>query len=237
VGKDKETQAINKSKENEGKTVVSDEETVDRKKLKSDLIERIEERRSVIQHEISDVTKMKNKENYEKPNEISESGRRQRNTSRDELESENISAPSPRSWEVAPEPEKGLRASLQFSVAKRRESSGEHDSGVSEGSFSEGKQNFTSPLLPREDDSLLHGSSELMLVLLPETRDMRSEKGSSSSSSSSSSNKNNISRNFLLASVCVEKMTCYNPFTCKQSYIECPRIFGAILQECTEGSL
>jgi hypothetical protein len=226
VGKDKETQEINKCKENVGKTVVSDKEAVDRKKLKSELIERMEERRSVTQHEISDVTKRKNKENYEKPSEIPETVRRQRKTSGDELELENVSAPPPRSWEAAPESEKGLKASLQFSVAKRRENSGEHDSGVSEGSFSEGKQNFTSPLLPREDDSLLHGSSELMLVLLPETRDMRSEKGiiiiiiissssssssssrgghSSSGSSSSSTNKNKNSRNIILASICIEK--------------------------------
>jgi hypothetical protein len=212
VGKGKETQEINRSKENEEKTVVAGKEIVDRKKLKSELTERIDERRSVIQHEKSDVTKNKNKENYEKSSVLPEIVRRQRKTSRDELELENISASPPRSWEAAPESEKGLKASLQFSVAKRRESSGEHDSGVSEGSFNEGKQNFTSPLLPREDDSLLHGSSELMLVLLPETRDMHSEKGGSGSSSSNSShrmsrsssnNNNNFFRNFLLASICI----------------------------------
>lgn len=182
MGKDKETQEINKSKENEGKAVVADKETAERRKLRSELIEKLEERRSVIQHEMSDITKRKNNENYEKPSEIPETVRRQTETSRDELELDNISASPLRLWEAAPESEKGLKASLQFSVSKRRESSGEHDSGVSEGSFSEGKQNFTSPLLPREDDSLLHGSSELMLVLLPETRDIRSEKGGSSCS-------------------------------------------------------
>jgi hypothetical protein len=187
VGKEKETQKVNVSKEDEGKTIVSGKDTVDKKKLRSELIERVEERRSLFQHEMSDVTKRKNKENYEKSSEILGTMRRQRKTSRDELEMENISTSPSRSWEAAPECEKGLKASLQFSVAKRRESSGEHDSGVSEGSFSESKQNFTSPLLPREDDSLLHGSSELMLVLLPETRDMHSEKGCSNSSSSSGS--------------------------------------------------
>jgi hypothetical protein len=187
VGKEKETQPINKSEKDEGKTIVSRKDTVDKKELKRQITERIEERRSWFQHEMPDVAIKKNKVNNEKSSEIPETVRRQRRTSRDETEMENVSASPPRSWEVASEFEKGLKASLQFSVAKRRESSGEHDSGVSEGSFSESKQNFTSPLLPREDDSLLHGSSELMLVLLPETRDMHSEKGSTTSTSSSNS--------------------------------------------------
>lgn len=167
MGKHSETKEIKKKKE------------CDRKKLKSELMEKLQDRHSVIQHEVPDVATRHNKENYEKrstelPEDLPEI-KRQRKPSTGELEVEGF--PASLSWKTPTESEKSLKASLQFSLAKRRGSSGEHDSGVSEGSFSEGKQSFMSPPLLREDDSLLHGSSELMLVLLPEARSMQREKG------------------------------------------------------------
>jgi hypothetical protein len=165
VGKDKEAEEIKESKE-----------SVDKDRLKSELMERLEERR-VTQHEMPDTTKRRNKENYEKSSEIEEDVKRQRGKNLSEMEAEDVAASLSRLWKATSESEKSLKASLQFSVAKRRGSSGERDSGVSVGSCSEGKQSFMSPLHPREDDSLLHGSSELMLVLLPETNDTHTETG------------------------------------------------------------
>jgi hypothetical protein len=179
TGKEKETEEIKKEKESDRKTVLTGIENVDTKKLKSELMERLEEKRSVIQREISDVKTRNNKGNYEKrsaefPEDLPEIIKRQRKPITGELD---VAVPASLSWRTSTESEKSLKASLQFSLCKRRGSSGERDSGVSDGSFSDGKQSFTSPLLLHEDDSLLHGSSELMLVLLPETRNMRSEKG------------------------------------------------------------
>jgi hypothetical protein len=182
--KDKAIEKIKKKKESDRKTVLPGKENVDRKKLKSELMERIEGRRSVIQHEISDVTARNKKENYEKrsaenPEDLPEIVNRQQKPSTGELEVDSV--PASLSWKTATESEKSLKASLQFSFTKRRGSSGERDSGVSDGSFSEGKQSFASPLLLCEDDSLLHGSSELMLVLLPETGNIQREKGNNNS--------------------------------------------------------
>lgn len=134
---------------------------------------------SFTQREMSDVTRRKNDENHEKtagnrPALV----RRQRHKNLEETDLENAPDSPLQTCTSLPEAEKGFKASLQFSVAKRRDSSGERDSGVSEGSVGDGKQNLATPLVPREDDSLLHGSSELMLVLLPQTRDAHSERGS-----------------------------------------------------------
>jgi hypothetical protein len=193
VGKDKE---IGQSKnESDSNTLLPGKRSIDRKKLKSDL-ERLEERHSLIQHEMPNIFSRNNKENggkksSELPEDLPESVKKQRKPSTGELEAESVTVSS--SWKTVPESEKSLKASLQFSLAKRRGSSGERDSGVSEGSVSEGKQSFTSPLHPREDDSLLHGSSELMLVLLPETRNMQSERG------------NNIINSFHFLSLCQQQ--------------------------------
>jgi len=124
------------------------------------------------QPEMSDVRRQKNEETHER---IAGIVRRQAHKNVDETGLQNV----PETCSGSPEAEKGFKASLQFSVAKRRDSSGERDSGVSEGSFSDGKQNLATSLVPREDDSLLHGSSELMLVLLPQTRDTHNDRGSS----------------------------------------------------------
>jgi hypothetical protein len=143
------------------------------KELGGELKERMES--SVTQQETSDVTRRKNKEHHER---TAGNVRRKIHKNVDETDLQNVpEAPLP-TWRGSSEAEKGLKASLQFSVAKRRDSSGEGDSGVSEGSFSDGKQNLATSLVPREDDSLLHGSSELMLVLLPQTRDTHSDRGS-----------------------------------------------------------
>jgi len=131
---------------------------------------------SVTQQEVSDVTRKKNKENHER---TAGNVRRQTRKNVDETDVQNVPETALRTGGGSPETEKGLKVSLQFSVAKRRDSSGEGDSGVSEGSFSDGKQNLATSLVPREDDSLLHGSSELMLVLLPQTRDTHDDRGSS----------------------------------------------------------
>jgi len=139
-----------------------------------ELMERIE--CSVTQREMSDFTRNKNKENHEM---TAGNVRRQTHKNVDETDLQNVPEAPLRASRGSPEAEKGFKASLQFSVAKRRDSSGERDSGVSEGSFSDGKQNLATSLVPREDDSLLHGSSELMLVLLPQTRDTRIGRGSS----------------------------------------------------------
>jgi hypothetical protein len=144
------------------------------KELRGELMERTED--SVTRQETSDVTRRINKENHER---TAGNVRRQMHKNVDETDLQNVPEAPLHTWRGSPEAEKGLRASLQFSVAKRRDSSGEGDSGVSEGSFSDGKQNLTTSLVPREDDSLLHGSSELMLVLLPQTRDTHSDRGNS----------------------------------------------------------
>jgi hypothetical protein len=131
---------------------------------------------SVTQRELSDVTRRKNNGNHER---TAGNGRRQTYKNVEKTDLQNVPEVPLPICRVSPEAEKGFKASLQFSVAKRRDSSGEHDSGVSEGSFSDGKQNLATSLVPREEDSLLHGSSELMLVLLPQTRDTRIDRGSS----------------------------------------------------------
>lgn len=131
---------------------------------------------SVTRQQMSDVTTKKNKENHER---TAENVRRQTHKNVDETDLQNVPETPLRTSSGSPEAENGFKASLQFSVAKRRDSSGERDSGVSEGSFSDGKQNLATSLVPREDDSLLHGSSELMLVLLPQTRDTHTDRGSS----------------------------------------------------------
>lgn len=136
--------------------------------------------RSFAQQEMSEVTRRKNEENHERTEGNRPSlVRRQRHKNVDETDPENTPESPLQTCTSLPQAEKGFKASLQFSVAKRRDSSGERDSGLSEGSVGDGKQNLAASLVPREDDSLLHGSSELMLVLLPQTRDTHSDRGSS----------------------------------------------------------
>lgn len=168
---------MQENKQSERETELLGKEPVDRKEVKSDLMDRIE-RSSFTQQEISDVTKRKNKEDRER---TAGNGAaivtRPRNKDADETELATSPESRLRKFGDVREAEKSLKASLQFSVAKRRDSSGERDSGVSEGSCSEGRQNLATSLVPREDDSLLHGSSELMLVLLPQTMDRHSARG------------------------------------------------------------
>jgi len=165
---------IEENEKGEKKPDLSGQQSAYSKELKRELKERIG--RSVTQKEMSDVTRKKNKENHER---TAGNARRQTHKNVDETDLQNVPEAPSRTCRRSPEAEKGLKASLQFSVAKRRDSSGERDSGVSEGSFSDGKQNLATSLVPREDDSLLHGSSELMLVLLPQTRDTHIDRGNS----------------------------------------------------------
>jgi hypothetical protein len=165
---------IDGNEEGERKAELSGQQSAYSEELKREVMERIGY--SVTQRELSDITRRKHIENHER---TAGNGRRQMHKNVEETDLQNVpEAPLP-ICRVSPEAEKGFRASLQFSVAKRRDSSGEHDSGVSEGSFSDGKQSLATSLVPREEDSLLHGSSELMLVLLPQTRDTRIDRGSS----------------------------------------------------------
>lgn len=165
---------VEENEEGEKKPDLSGQQSAYSKELKRELMERVG--CSVTQQEMSDVTRRKNKENHER---TAGNVRRQTHKNVDESDLQNVPETPLRTCRGSPEAEKGFKASLQFSVAKRRDSSGERDSGVSEGSFSDGKQNFATSLVPREDDSLLHGSSELMLVLLPQTRDTHIDRGSS----------------------------------------------------------
>jgi hypothetical protein len=165
---------IEENEEGEKKPEHSGQQSAYSKESKRELMERIGS--SVTQQEMSDVTRRKNKENHER---TAGNVRRQTHKNVDETDLQNVPEAPLQTSRGSPEAEKGFRASLQFSVAKRRDSSGERDSGVSEGSFSDGKQNLATSLVPREDDSLLHGSSELMLVLLPQTRDTHIDRGSS----------------------------------------------------------
>ena len=165
---------IEENEEGENRPGLSGQQSAYTKELKMELMERIG--CSVTQKEMSDVTRKKNKENHER---TAGNVRRQTHKNVDETDLQNVPEAPLRTYRGSPEAEKSFKASLQFSVAKRRDSSGERDSGVSEGSFSDGKQNLATSLVPREDDSLLHGSSELMLVLLPQTRDTHIGRGSS----------------------------------------------------------
>jgi hypothetical protein len=165
---------IEENEAGEKKPELSGQESAYSKELKRELMERVG--CSVTQQEMSDVTRWKNKENHER---TAGNVRRQTHKNIDQTDLQNVPEAPLRTGRGSSEAEKGFKASLQFSVAKRRDSSGERDSGLSEGSFSDGKQNLATSLVPREDDSLLHGSSELMLVLLPETRDTHIDRGSS----------------------------------------------------------
>jgi hypothetical protein len=167
-------QYIEQEQEGERKYEHSGKQTANTKELGGKLVERTE--RSATQQETSDVTRRKIIESHERN---ARNARRQRPKDVEEAELQNVPEAPPHTWRGSPEAEKGLKASLQFSVAKRRDSSGEGDSGVSEDSFSDGKQNLATSLVPREDDSLLYGSSELMLVLLPQTGDSHSDRGRS----------------------------------------------------------
>lgn len=164
---------IEENEEGEKKRGLYGQQSAYMKEVKRDL-ERIG--CSVTQQEMPDVTRNKNKENHER---IAGNVRRQTHKNMDETDLQNVPETPLRTYSGSPEAEKGFKASLQFSVTKRRDSSGERDSGVSEGSISDVKQNLATSLVPREDDSLLHGSSELMLVLLPQTRDTHIDRGSS----------------------------------------------------------
>ncbi|XP_069686559.1 muscle M-line assembly protein unc-89 [Periplaneta americana] len=135
----RETPEVKRRKEVESKEQTPDKESEDRKKLKSELLEKLESKRRTLEREATPEMAKRQK--------VSEAPQKPPRT----------------------DIEKSVKGTLQFSVTKRRGSSGERDSGVSEESYTESKQSFTSPLMPREDDSLLHGSSELMLVLLPHT--------------------------------------------------------------------
>ncbi|KAJ9581697.1 hypothetical protein L9F63_023124, partial [Diploptera punctata] len=171
-----------KRKEIESKRRSQEKEEVKMKKMKSDELRRNEELRKIEERRAEtllgkmEVPKRKTKETEKRsveflPEDTPEIVKRKKKLNSEKLEIED----SPKL--PSRESDKGMKASLQFSVSKRRDSSGERDSGVSEGSFTTGsKQSFTSHLVPREDDSLLHGSSELMLVLLPQTREQQSEK-------------------------------------------------------------
>jgi hypothetical protein len=167
-------QCLEEQEEGERKYEHPGKEAANSKQLGGNLVERTE--RSAAQQETSDVTGRKNKENHER---TAGSVRGQRHKHVDEAELHNVPEAPPQTWGGSPEAGKDLKASLQFSAAKRRDSSGEGDSGMSEGSFSDGKQNLATSLVPREDDSLLYGSSELMLVLLPQTGDSHSDRGRS----------------------------------------------------------
>ena len=165
----------------------SQEKEVKLKKMRSDELRKneelrkIEERRTEILAERMERKKTRDPEKRSVeflPEDTPEPERRRKKPNLDTSDIESSPKLPARQPKSTREPEKGMKASLQFSVSKRRDSSGERDSGVSEGSFTTGsKQSFTSHLQPREDDSLLHGSSELMLVLLPQTREQQSEKG------------------------------------------------------------
>jgi hypothetical protein len=169
---------IQENKECERKTEFAGKEPEDRTELKSELMQRIE-RNFFKQQEMSDVTR-RNKENHERTaGSHSAIASRQRRKDVDEADLQSAAESPLRTSSVLPEQEaeKSVKASLQFAVTRRRDSLAERDSGVSEGSCSDGRQNVAAALLPREDDSLLHGSSELMLVLLPQTRNTHSDTG------------------------------------------------------------
>ncbi|PSN33374.1 hypothetical protein C0J52_23697 [Blattella germanica] len=172
-------QEIRRRKEEELKRMLP-EKDLKVKKMKSEEFRKKDDRRSTTPLERSETPRREKRSVEFLPQDGPEIVKRKKKPSSERLDIESVKkAREHKNAPPAVKSEKGMKASLQFSVAKRRESSGERDSGVSEGSFTTGsKQSFTSPLHPREDDSLLHGSSELMLVLLPQSEEQQGGKES-----------------------------------------------------------